>query len=143
MPYTTPAALLGELGLPQAQVAWGVGTLPTEARTLAIIAANDAIIDGMCRGRYTVPFDPIPADIAGISVSLCLGDLLPTVHRNSAEQHARAREETRKAMALLDRIQAGKYSLVEGDDASKTATAGPVIVTTPPTHRVFSITDPH
>ena len=143
MPYTTPDALLGELALPQTQAVWGQGPLPPETRVAAIVDANSRIIDGFCRGRYTVPFDPVPSDIAAICVSLCLGDLLPTVHRNSAEQHARAREETRKAMALLDRIQAGKLSLEEGDDASKMATGGPVIVSTPRTDRLFSLRDPH
>jgi phage gp36-like protein len=108
-----------------------------------IIAANSAIIDGFCRGRYTVPFAVVPTEIEKICTSQCLGDLLPAVHRNSAEQHKRAAEETRQAMALLDRIQQGRLSLQEGDDASQMATGGPVIVSTPATPRIFSITDEH
>lgn len=143
MPYITPDDLKSLLGVPADRVVWGQAEFPPETRVAEIIAANSAIIDGMCRGRYAVPFDPVPDEITKICVSLCLGDLLPAVHRNSAEQHKRGADETRQAMALLDRIQQGRLSLQDGDDASHSATGGPVIVSTPSTPRIFSTEDYH
>lgn len=124
----------------------GESSIPTEARVEEIIAGNSTIIDGFCRGRYTVPFDPVPADIEKICLSLCLGDLLPTIHLGGdkgKEQGERATRERKWAMDLLVRIQDGRYSVEEGDDASQNASGGPVIVTAAPTARVFSITDEH
>lgn len=143
MPYINADDLKPLLGFQEDQVVWGQQTFPPVAVVEKIIAGNDRTIDGKCRGRYSVPFDPVPDDIHKISVALTLADLLPAIHRNSPEQISRAKELRREATAMLDDIRLGTHSLLDNDDASHSSTGGPVIVSTPATPRIFSVTDEH
>lgn len=144
MSYLTPAQLLPELGHPQENVVWGQDVFPAEARILEIIAANSRIIDNACRHRYHVPFDPVPDDVMKICLSLCLADLLPTVHRGQDnDQHDRARFEYQKAKDWLNAIKADDVSLDAAELDGAVVAGGPVIVSSAATDRIFSVEDEH
>ena len=142
MPYLTAEQLKPELGHPQEQVTWGKGVFPSEARVEELIAANSRTIDGLCCGRYTVPFSPVPEDIRQICLGLCLGDLLPAIS-NSEQQHGRAKSERKWAMDRLQLIHDHQYSLPGVDESSPVSSGAPVVVSTPATPRMFSMRDPH
>jgi len=142
MAYLTADELQTKLGHPQERVVWGQGVFPAATRVAELIAGAERTIDGYCRARYTVPFSPVPEDISLICLSLCLAELLPAVH-TSKDQLERAQFEWKKAIAKLEAIQAGDYSLQDDDDASASGSGGPVIVSAAATERYFSMEDEH
>jgi len=132
--YADPASLQNLLGGP---VAWGEGLAPDEAEVRARIQDNGELIDGFCRDRYTVPFDPVPRLIRAICVDLCLADLLPIIFHRNDEQLTRGRELRVFALARLDRIQSGRLSVQAGDDAAE-GMGGQVTWTPPTDDRLFT-----
>jgi phage gp36-like protein len=50
----------------------GAGNPLIDTRIASVISSVDAVINGYCRVRYTVPFLPVPALIAHISEHLAL-----------------------------------------------------------------------
>lgn len=95
----------------------GAGAIDT-AKTAEAIAAADALIEGYTRGRYVVPFDPVPDLIRQISARLALYELF------NRKQALKVPDQIRKTyedqLALLDRLRKGEVTL----SATAAATGG-------------------
>ena len=116
MPYCTTDELKAWIGKP---FAWGVGNAPTDDEGEVIIASLQPDVDGYCRSRYTVPFDPVPDAIKKITLSLAAAQVV-AIWLKAAEDnplYERFRDKERDALKRLADIQAGKFSLMDADDA--------------------------
>ena len=78
------------------------------------IADADALIDGYCGGRYTVPFNPVPALISKFSVDIAIYNLYG--RRKGAPEDRRNR--FKEAIDFLKGVAAGNNSLGEDDPAT-------------------------
>lgn len=79
------------------------------AKTAEAIAAADALIEGYTRGRYVVPFDPVPDLIRQLSARLTLYELF------NRKQALKVPDQIRKTyedqLNLLDRLRKGEVTL--------------------------------
>lgn len=86
----------------------GTGAIDT-AKTDEAIASADALIEGYTRGRYVVPFDPVPDLIRQTSARLALYELF------NRKQALKVPDQIRKTyedqLALLDRLRKGEVIL--------------------------------
>jgi phage gp36-like protein len=89
-----------------------------EAKAAAAIARADSEIDAWCGGRYSVPFDTVPAIIADLSADLATYYLYS--RRQEIIPEAR-RDQYRANQALLKAISAGQVQL-PGAATAKTGT---------------------
>jgi len=82
------------------------------------IADADALIDGYCGARYTVPLSPVPALVLKFSVDIAIYNLYG--RRKGAPEDRRNR--FKEAVDFLKGIAAGNNSLGENDpDAGDTS----------------------
>ena len=135
MAYCTTDQLQELVGAP---IEWGEGLAPAEADVTDMIGRNGDTIDGFCRARYTVPWVVVPAAIESICLDLCLAEILPIVFFKNAEQLTRAERLRAWAMQRLDRIQQGRMSIEEDDQASQ-GMGGQVTASTVDTDAIFTI----
>lgn len=88
------------------------GIAINESRVDEALAAADAVIDGHCRGRYTVPFIVVPDMIAAIAEQLAIYNL----YARKVEEMPQTRDDQKKdAMELLKAIATGKITIGEPD----------------------------
>jgi phage gp36-like protein len=73
----------------------------------AAILKADTSIDGYCRDRYTVPFNPVPDEIKFLSAEMAAYWLW----RRRQQVSDSVLDKYTKALAKLKRISEGKYSL--------------------------------
>jgi phage gp36-like protein len=76
------------------------------AKITAAISKGDAEIDAYCQGQYAVPFNPVPAIVAGWSATLAAFNL----YRNRPKPETLV-DRYNKVMAWLGAISEGKRSL--------------------------------
>lgn len=109
-----------------------------DAIITTIISSADAEIDDYCRGRYTIPFSPVPVTIKQISVDISIYRLYGRVRQLEAEHPKRLLYSD--AIARLRRINSGE--LVLGTTPAVTA-ADMVNISTNKlsTDRVFTKTE--
>lgn len=112
----------------------GVGSVDTSALARAVADA-DAEIDSYCGGRYSVPFDPVPAIIRKISVDMAI------YHLFSRRSVLKVPEERQKrydnAIRFLRDVSRGLISL--GADAPSEPATGKVQTTRTKDDRVFTL----
>jgi phage gp36-like protein len=84
----------------------GSGTVD-DARVDEAVAAADALIDGYCGGRYSVPFSPVPVIIKSCSVDLTVYNLY--ARRLGAPEDWKERRGN--AVKLLESISTGRVTL--------------------------------
>lgn len=86
----------------------GAGAIDT-AKIAEAIAAADALIEGYTRGRYVVPFDPVPDLIRQTSAQITLYNLF------NRKQALKVPDQIRKTfddqLALLNRLRKGEVTL--------------------------------
>jgi len=93
------------------------GVVDTDVVTQKIADA-DALIDGYCGARYTVPFDPVPALVLKFSVDIAIYNLYG--RRKGAPEDRRNR--FKEAVDFLKGVAVGNNSLGEDDpDAGETS----------------------
>jgi len=78
------------------------------------IADADALIDGYCGARYTVPFDPVPALVLSFSVTIAIYKFYG--RRKGAPEDCRTRYED--VIGFLKGVAAGNNSLGKDDPAA-------------------------
>jgi len=87
----------------------------------AILKADKQYIDPYCRGRYSVPFSPVPDEIMFISATIAAYYLCRRRQRAIKGKENSILDKYTKAVATLKRISEGSYSLdgvAEKSDAS-------------------------
>jgi len=97
------------------------------------IAAADAEIDGYCAGRYSVPFDPVPPVVKGLSVEIAAYYLYK--RRTMPEVIEKAYD---KAVARLKDISRGVLTLGVAPPPMATATGDAVGVNCSADDRIFT-----
>lgn len=83
------------------------------------ITQTEAEVDGYLRGRYQVPFTPVPALVHSITVDMaCWRAALTYYEEQSIESDSPAALRYGRALELLEGLESGKVSLVDqpGDD---------------------------
>jgi phage gp36-like protein len=80
-------------------------------RVLDLGASVAGIIDGYCRGRYTVPFETTPDIIKEVSVDLHIHALYK--RRKDLQDSDEQQSRYRNAVRLLEHIQQGKIRLFD------------------------------
>ena len=93
------------------------------------IADADALIDGYCGAKYTVPFDPVPALVLSFSVTIAIYKLYG--RRKGAPKDIRTRYED--VIEFLKGVAKGENIISTVEDAG-----GPE-ATTVKSDRIFSI----
>lgn len=117
----------------------GVGNTPDENALEDMITRKSETIDGYCRDRYTVPFNPVPVPISDICVALVMAEVLAIIYKESKSPVVEdARAAARDATRRLEAIQATKFSL-ETDDNAAQGMGGQIYTTPPATDRIFDI----
>lgn len=113
----------------------GAGVIDTSVTDRAT-ADGDAVIDGYCKTKYTVPLDPVPDIIRKISVDIAIynlfsrkGDVIPELR---VERH-------KNAIKFLEHISIGKITL--GVDAPAPSSEGGPEATKKKTDRIFTMGD--
>ena len=127
--YCTTAELKAHIGKP---FSWGVGNAPTEAEGTAIITKIGPDIDAYCRDRYDTPFAPVPDPINTICLILAAERVVGAWLKTNADDpiYKRFRDDRDDiAIPRLVAIQAGKFSLEEGDAASISVVGRPTAST--------------
>lgn len=81
----------------------------------AAIERADRRVDAYLRGRYELPFDPVPKEVVEISASLAVYYLLERRQITPPEGVKQRRDD---AMTLLKDLQSGRASLDETGQAS-------------------------
>ena len=104
-----------------------------DAKVTAAILKADSEIDDYCRGRYTVPFSPVPDVIKFLSATIAAYWL----YRRRQKVSASMLDKYTKALAKLKAISNGDYS-IDGV-AEKTESAG-IASTTEDVAHTFSRT---
>lgn len=111
------------------------GVIDTSVTDRAISDAN-AVIDGYCKTKYTVPLEPVPDIIRKISVDLAIynlfsrkGDVIPEMRI----------ERYKNAIKFLEHISIGKITL--GVDTPAPSTDGGPEATKKKTDRIFTMGD--
>jgi len=94
------------------------GSAIDEDVVAAAILAADELIDGYTRGRYSLPFSPVPGLIAKLSVRLAIYNLYD--RKMSLKIPERLAEGHKEDLALLDRLRRGEVVL----DADAAPSAG-------------------
>lgn len=107
MPYCTDAGLQ-ESRLIELTDDARTGMVDVSKITAAVVWA-DTLINGYCGGRYAVPFDPVPAMIAGISQDLTVWKLY--LDRSDYQIPEAVRQRYEDAIGLLKRISDGSVVL--------------------------------
>jgi phage gp36-like protein len=100
-------------------------------KVTAAIAGADALIDGYCGKKYSVPFSTVPALVARFSVDIAVYNLYG--RRKGAPEDIRTR--FKDAVDFLKGVASGSNSLGE-DDPEGVDSSAPQMATTNPA-RIF------
>ena len=123
MPYSALAditALIPERTVINLTDDSGLG-VPDQVKVDAAIADADAEIDGYCAGRYTVPFDPVPAVIRKCSADIAIYNL----YSRCAESIPESRKDRYKnCLELLKNIARGIVTIGETAAPPPVSTGG-------------------
>lgn len=106
--------------------------LPAGAVAAALVGA-DATINGYLSGRYTVPLNPVPADLPARAAALARYAILGEATTE------RARSDYEDVIGWLKDVAAGRVTLPQAQVAASTATGGKAATRTRP--RIFGAED--
>lgn len=102
----------------------------------AAIERADRRVDAYLRGRYELPFDPVPKEVVEISASLAVYYLFERRQITPQEGVKQRRDD---AMTLLKDLQSGRASLDEtGQSSDLDRKPGRIVTNRTPGDKMFS-----
>ena len=85
----------------------GIGVVDTSVVDRAI-ADGETEIDAYCQGRYTVPFDPVPAVVRRLCVDLAINNLFA---RRGIDPPEVRKDKLRNAIRFMEKVASGQIAL--------------------------------
>ncbi|NYT80882.1 DUF1320 domain-containing protein [Alcaligenaceae bacterium] len=82
---------------------------PDESVLLGLVAAVEELIDGYMRGRYTLPFDPVPTILQGAAIHLLRYELYARRPEGGIPDAVRDAHKT--TVRLLEHVRDGVITL--------------------------------